>query len=160
MMKSTKIFYVFCTTIAFLLFSDTVYASPNAINAPLSVNIYSVKPTELFGISRLRQEAIISDVQIIDLSIVPRMETMFSAAIHDKTNQPSIAEIKNLSDQLPRSQLQKLANAQMSLFDLRMQYDVTIDDLPIVIFEQSQRFYLYKGNDAYEGFLIWKESKK
>ena len=160
MMKPTKIFYVLCTTIAFLLCADTVHASPNAINAPLIVKIYSVKPTELFGISRLRQEAIISDVQIIDVSIVPRMETMFSAAIHGKTDRPSIAEIKNLSDRLPRTQLQKLADAHISLFDLRMQYDVTIDDLPIVIFEQSRRSYLYKGSDAYEGFLIWKESEK
>ena len=159
-MKSSKVFYMVCAAIVFPICTDIAHASPQNTPAALSVKIYSIEPTELFGVSRLKQVPLISDVQIIDLSIVPQMEAMFSAHADDMINQQSIDKIKNLSAQLPRQQLQKLADAHTSLFDLRMRYGVAIDDLPIVIFGQDKNFYLYKGNDAYRGFLLWQNSKK
>ena len=163
-MKSSKLFYTLfymvCAAIVFPICTDIAHASPQNTPAALSVKIYSIEPTELFGVSRLKQVPLISDMQIIDLSIVPQMEAMFSAHVNDTINQQSIEKIKSLSVQLPRLQLQKLADAHTSLFDLRMRYDVAIDDLPIVIFEQDKNFYLYKGNDAYQGFLLWQKSKK
>ena len=159
-MKSSKVFYMVCAAIVFTICPDIARASPQNAPATLSVKIYSIEPTELLGVSRLKQVPLISDMQIIDLSIVPQMEAMFSAHVNDTINRQSIDKIKNLSAQLPRLQLQKLADAHTSLFDLRMRYDVAIDDLPIVIFEQDKKVYLYKGNDAYQGFLLWKKSKK
>ena len=151
---------IFCMLIALAIFVGNAGATQETAATPANVRIYNVKPNELIGISRLKQEPSISDVQIIDLSIIPQMEAMFSAHANDKINPKSIAEIKALSAQLPRLQLQRLANAQMAFFDLQTRYDVTIDDLPVVIFEQDKKLYLYKGNDAYQGFLLWQQAKR
>ncbi len=137
----------------FILVQDTTASSA-------AVRIYSVKPDEILGISRLKQEPEISDVRVIDLSMIPEMEAMLGAHVGSDINSTSVAELKALVARLPRSQLQALAKAQMKLFDLQSRYDVEIDDLPVVVFEQNKTLYLYKGNDVYQGFLRWQQSKK
>ena len=128
--------------------------------ASASVRIYTVKPNQISGISRLKQEPSISDVRVIDLSVIPRMEAMFGAHVGSDMNSTSVAELKALIARLPRSQLQTLAEAQMNFFDLQTRYDVEIDDLPVVVFAQNTTLYLYKGNDVYRGFLLWQQSKR
>ncbi len=128
--------------------------------ASAAVRIYTVKPNEILGISQLKQEPSISDVRVIDLSVIPQMEAVFGAHVGSDMNSTSIAELKALVAQLPSSQLQALAKAQMNLFDLQTRYDVEIDDLPVVVFEQNKTLYLYKGNDVYQGFLRWQQSKR
>ena len=125
----------------------------------VAVRIYTVKPDEILGISRLKQEPAISDVRVIDLSVIPEMEAVFGAHVGSDMNHTSVAELKALIARLPRLQLQALAEAQMNLFDLQTRYDVEIDDLPMVVFEQNKILYLYKGNDVYQGFLRWQQSK-
>ena len=137
----------------FVLVQDTTASSA-------AVRIYSVKPNQILGISRLKQEPSISDVRVIDLSVIPQMEAVFGAHVGSDVNSTSVAELKVLAARLPRLQLQALAEAQMNLFDLQTHYDVEIDDLPVVVFEQNKTLYLYKGNDVYQGFLIWQQSKR
>ena len=132
----------------------------DAIVAPATVRIYSVKPIEISGISQLKQEPSISDIRVIDLSVIPEMEAMFGAYVNNEMNDSSIAEIKALSKRLPRIQLQALADAQMNLFDLQARYDIEIDDLPVVVFEQNKTLSLYQGSDVYQGFLRWQQSKR
>ena len=126
----------------------------------VAVRIYTVKPSQIFGISRLKQEPSISDVRVIDLSVIPQMEAVFGAHVGSDINRASVDELRALVARLPRSRLQALAEAQMNLFDLQTRYDVEIDDLPMVVFEQSKILYLYKGNDVYQGFLRWQQSKR
>ena len=146
-----------CATTAggasFVLAQDTTEAS-------VAVHIYTVKPNEISGISQLKLEPSISDVQVIDLSVIPQMEAMFGAQAGSDLNHTSVAELKALVARLPRSQLQALAEAQMNLFDLQTRYDVEIDDLPVVVFEHNRTLYLYKGHDVYQGFLRWQQSKR
>ncbi len=132
----------------------------DTISASATVRIYSIKPSEISGISRLKQEPSISDIRVIDLSVIPKMEAVFGAYANNEMNDSSIAEIKALIARLPRIQLQALADAQMNLFDLQTRYDVEIDDLPVVVFEQNKTRSLYKGNDVYQGFLRWQQSKR
>ena len=138
---------------SFVLVQDTTEASATA-------RIYTVKPNQISGISRLKQEPSISAVRVIDLSMIPKMEAVFGAHVGSDMNSTSIAEIKALIARLLRSQLQTLAEAQMNLFDLQTRYDVEIDDFPVVVFEQNKTLYLYKGNDVYQGFLRWQQSKR
>ena len=137
----------------FILVQDTTASSA-------AVRIYSVKPDEILGISQLKQEPEISDVRVIDLSVIPEMEATFGAHAGSDMNSTSVAELRALIARLPRSQLQALAKAQMNLFDLQTRYDVEIDDLPVVVFEQNKTLYLYKGSDVYQGFLRWQQSKR
>ena len=152
--------YILCVLTIFAVVAGSASASPTAAAAPAKVRVYSIKPSEIFGISQVKQATSISDVQIIDLSIIPQMEAVFGVHAKDQMNQEAIAKIKALSARLARQQLQRLANAQMSLFDLQTRYDVAIDDLPVVIFEQDKTLYLYKGSNVYQGFLLWQQSKR
>ena len=135
-------------------------AAQDTTVASATVRIYTVKPNEILGILRLKQEPSIANVELIDLSIIPQTEAMFGAHVSGDINSKSIAEIKGMVARLPRSRLQTLANAQMNLFDLQTRYDVGIGDLPVVVFAQNKTLYLYKGKDAYQGFLRWQQSKR
>ena len=135
-------------------------SAQDTISASATVRIYSVKPNEISGISRLKQEPSISDIRVVDLSVIPELDAMFGAYANNDMNDSSIAEIKASIARLPRTQLQALADAQMNLFDLQTRYDVEIDDLPVVVFEQNKTLSLYKGNDVYQGFLRWQQSKR
>ena len=137
----------------FVLVQDTTASSA-------AVRIYTVKPNQILGISQLKQELAISDVRVVDLSVISEMEVVFGAHVGSDINSISVAELKALVARLPRSQLQTLAEAQMNLFDLQTRYDVEINDLPVVVFEQNKTLYLYKGNDVYQGFLRWQQSKR
>ena len=135
-------------------------AAQDTIAAPATVRIYTVKPNEILGISQLKQEPSIANVELIDLSIIPQTEAMLGAHVGGDMNSKSIAEIKGMVARLPHSRLQTLANAQMNLFDLQTRYAVEIGDLPVVVFAQNKTLYLYKGKDAYQGFLRWQQSKR
>ena len=137
----------------FVLVQDTTASSVTA-------RIYTVKPSQMLGISQLKQEPSISDVRVIDLSVIPEMEAVLGAHAGSDMNSTSVAELKSLIARLQRSQLQALAEAQMNLFDLQTRYDVEIDDLPVIIFKQNKTLYLYKGNDVYQGFLQWQQLKR
>ena len=138
---------------SFVLVQDTRVSSA-------AVRIYTIKPNEILGISQLKQEPEISDVRVIDLSVIPEMEAVFGAYLGSDINRASVAELKTSIARLPHSQLQALAEAQMNLFDLQTRYDVEIDDLPVVVLGQNKTLYLYKGNDVYQGFLQWQQSKR
>lgn len=152
--------YILCMLAILVIVAGSAGASQGTTSTPVDVRIYSINPDEIFGISQLKQEPSISDVQIIDLSLIPQIEVIFGAYAGNKMNRESIAEMKALGARLPKSQLQRLAKAQMSFFDLQTRYDITLDDLPVVIFEQDKSLYLYNGNDAYRGFVLWQQSKR
>jgi len=98
------------------------------------------------------------------------MEAMFSVYADDIAKQQdsaqqqatpqSIAELKAYSEKLPRAQLQRLAQAQLEFFEIQTKYGIRLEDLPLIVYRHNDRDYLYKGNDAYHGFLLWQQSKR
>lgn len=151
---------IYCVLMLLLTVGGNTYATPNTAAALVDVTIYSIEPTKILGIPQLKRHTTIAGVKVIDLSVIPRTESLFSAYANAEMNRQSIAEIKTLTAQLPQQQLRQLANAQLEFFNLRTRHDVTIDDLPLVIFEQGETSYLYEGNDAYRGFLLWQRANK
>ena len=147
-----------CALIIMFAAGSPIGSAQSIIAESLNVHIYSTEPHKLVGVSRLKQEPL--TVRIIDLAIIPKSEALFNTYINNGMPQQSVAEIKALIEQTPRDQLQKLANAQLSLFDLQTRYDVGIEDLPVTIFATNKSFYLYQGNDVYQGFLLWQQLKK
>jgi len=142
-----------------LLLNINIAIASDPNSALIKVRIYSVAPNKLVGVSQLKKEPF-TDLHIIDLSVIPEMEAIFNAYINDEKQQLSVAEMKTAVEQLADDRLQKLAAAQLHLFDLQTRYDVMIDDLPIAVIEHQKNFYLYKGNDVYAGFLLWQQSKQ
>ena len=147
-----------CALIMIFLIGTSIAIAQNTISETVRIHIYSTEPHKLVGLSRLKQAAVF-DVQIIDLSVISETQAVFNTYISDDMKKLSVAEIKASVERLPRDRLQQLADAQLALFNLQTRYDITLDDLPIVIFASGQSAHIYKGNDVYAGFLLWQQSR-
>ena len=163
--RQTRLRYVLFI-VSLLMFNLSAATNSASPKDRLSLTIYNFNPKQISGLDKLRQQHSVGTIELIDLSIIPEIEARLNRlldsqlASQNNLSDEELLHLKLHSHSLIRSQIKDLAEAQLLLFDLEAQYGISDKQLPVIIFQQKEHFYLHHGADAHKGFLAWLQFKQ